>query len=110
MVSQKSHGAPEDEIRHVGDLGNIQSDADGKATIDITDRMVKLCGRYSVIGRAVVIHELADDLGKGGGDSKKTGNAGGRAGCGVIARAKEWYSVKTRYNVHANNGFTRYHV
>ena len=84
MVVQKSHGAPEGEIRHVGDLGNIQSDADGVAKIDMTDPMVKLCGEHSVIGRAVVIHELRDDLGKGGGDSNKTGNAGGRAGCGVI--------------------------
>ena len=46
--------------------------------------MVKLCGEYSVIGRAIVVHEMTDDLGKDGGDSKVTGNAGGRAGCGII--------------------------
>lgn len=69
----------------MGDLGNIQTDDNGVATIDIKDNMIKLCGEYSVIGRAIVVHSGTDDLGKGGNvESKKTGNAGSRYGCGLI--------------------------
>jgi len=81
----KDHGAPTDADRHIGDLGNIVADSDGKAVIDITDQLISLTGNESIIGRAIVVHEGTDDLGKGGDEgSKKTGNAGGRRVCGII--------------------------
>ncbi|KAJ8975456.1 hypothetical protein NQ317_000705 [Molorchus minor] len=80
-----THGAPEDETRHVGDLGNIVADSRGEAHVDITDSFIDLEGEHSIIGRAVVVHAGEDDLGKGGNaESLKTGNAGGRVACGVI--------------------------
>ncbi|KAI9018225.1 superoxide dismutase [Hyaloraphidium curvatum] len=81
----KTHGAPTDEERHVGDLGNVTAGADGTITGTITDKHITLFGHHSVIGRTIVVHEGQDDLGKGGHElSKTTGNAGGRLACGVI--------------------------
>jgi Cu-Zn family superoxide dismutase len=83
-----THGPPNDNQRHVGDLGNIVADSNGSAVFQITDSQIKLLGVHSVLGRAVVVHALRDDLGLGTGDkkaeSKKTGNAGARLACGVI--------------------------
>ncbi|XP_067946911.1 superoxide dismutase [Cu-Zn]-like [Watersipora subatra] len=85
----KTHGAPADSERHVGDLGNVTADASGKAAIGITDNQVTLVGPLSAIGRTVVIHADVDDLGKGGHElSSTTGNAGGRLACGVIGICK----------------------
>ena len=85
----KEHGAPEDENRHVGDLGNVEAGDDGIAKVNITDKLISLTGPLTIIGRSVVVHADPDDLGKGGHElSKTTGNAGGRLACGVIGVAK----------------------
>ncbi|KAJ1346265.1 hypothetical protein KIN20_001018 [Parelaphostrongylus tenuis] len=87
----KTHGGPNDSTRHVGDLGNVEAGSDGVASFEIKDHLVKIHGEHSVIGRSLVVHAGTDDLGKGVGDKKeeslKTGNAGARAACGVIAIA-----------------------
>ncbi|KAI6789586.1 Superoxide dismutase [Hortaea werneckii] len=86
---QKTHGAPSDSERHVGDLGNFKTDGQGNAQGSVTDKLVKLIGPESVLGRTVVVHAGTDDLGQGGNEeSKKTGNAGGRPACGVIGIAQ----------------------
>lgn len=80
-----THGAPCDEVRHAGDLGNITANADGVAEATIVDSQIPLSGPNAVVGRALVVHELEDDLGKGGHElSLSTGNAGGRLACGVV--------------------------
>lgn len=82
---KKTHGAPTDDNRHVGDMGNIKTDANGVAKGSFQDSLIKLLGPTSVVGRSVVIHAGTDDLGKGGNEeSLKTGNAGPRPACGVI--------------------------
>jgi Cu-Zn family superoxide dismutase len=75
------HGAPDAAERHVGDLGNIEADADGKATYKRVDTMISLSGPHSILGRAIIVHANPDDY------SQPTGNAGGRVGCGVIGIA-----------------------
>lgn len=82
---KKYHGDRLAEQRHVGDLGNVVAGADGVANIQFTDNLISLYGERCIIGRALVIHAGEDDLGLGGNEeSRKTGNAGGRLGCGVI--------------------------
>lgn len=77
------HGGPTSAERHVGDLGNIEADATGKAVVDFTDKRISLSGDHSVIGRALLVHADPDDL-----TSQPTGNAGARLACGVIGVAK----------------------
>ncbi len=78
------HSMPMSEKRHVGDLGNIEADKDGKAHLDYVDSMLMLNGDTSIIGRAVIVHEKEDDL-----KTQPTGNAGGRLACGVVGVAKK---------------------
>ena len=83
----KLHGGPKDSKnnRHVGDLGNIYSNEKKISKHTFRDKLIKLRGKYSIIGRAVV----EDDLGKGNyKDSKTTGHAGKRLACGVIGYSK----------------------
>jgi len=85
----KTHGAPEDSERHVGDLGNFKTDGQGNAKGSTTDKHIQLIGENSVLGRTIVVHAGTDDLGKSDHpESKKTGNAGARPACGVIGIAQ----------------------
>ncbi|KAH7727061.1 cytoplasmic Cu/Zn-superoxide dismutase [Aphelenchoides avenae] len=88
---EKKHGPPEEESRHVGDLGNIQAASDGLAVFNFNDRVIQLSGPNSVVGRCLVVHEKEDDLGKGEGDhrdeSLRTGNTGKHIAYGIIGIA-----------------------
>ena len=71
------HGGPQSEIRHVGDLGNLEADQNGVAFLDFYDRMIDLSGKYSIIGRSMIVHSNADDFGLGENlQSTLTGNSG----------------------------------
>jgi Cu-Zn family superoxide dismutase len=76
------HGSPDHEKRHVGDLGNIKADDDGKAVLDIRDKVIQLHGPHSILGRSIIVHAKPHDF------SQPVGNAGGRVACGVIGVAK----------------------
>jgi len=78
------HGAPTDEKRHTGDLGNIKADDKGMAHLEWLDPHMSFTGDKSIIGRAVIVHEKQDDL-----VTQPTGNAGARLACGVIGVAKK---------------------
>ncbi|XP_044584314.1 superoxide dismutase [Cu-Zn]-like isoform X2 [Cotesia glomerata] len=86
--TNKNHGGLTDAKRHVGDLGNVVADGNGKVIVNIVDTVISLSGSNSIIGRSLVIHSGKDDLGKGGNEtSLTTGNSGTRVGCGVIGIA-----------------------
>lgn len=87
----KTHGCPGMKERHVGDLGNIQTNSKGEAKYYFYDHVIKLRGTKSnIIGRGLIIHQDKDDCGQGeNAESLKTGNAGKRIACAVIGYAKE---------------------
>jgi Cu-Zn family superoxide dismutase len=78
------HGGPDNEKRHVGDFGNIKADESGKVVLDIKDKVIRLAGGSSIIGRALIVHGGVDDL-----TSQPAGNAGPRIACAVIGIAKQ---------------------
>ena len=90
----KTHGCPGMKDRHVGDLGNLKTNAKGEAKYTFYDNFIKLRGtKCNIIGRGLIIHEDEDDCGKGGNaESLKTGNAGKRIACAVIGYSKENFS------------------
>ena len=78
------HGPPDApaDKRHAGDFGNLTADESGNAKTTLTMEGVTLAeGESSVVGKAVVVHEKADDL-----KSQPSGDAGGRVACGVIEK------------------------
>lgn len=75
----KSHGAPDEDNRHAGDMGNIDVADDGKGRLEYVDKTISLEGDESVLGKSVIVHASEDDL-----KTQPTGNAGGRLACGVI--------------------------
>jgi Cu-Zn family superoxide dismutase len=86
-----SHGGPPSEKgeRHTGDLGNIVQDKSYTFFL----RGVKV---EELFGRSVIVHEDADDLGRGTEeDSKTTGHSGKRIGCAIIGRTSTCDKRKT---------------
>lgn len=81
--SSMPHSMPTSEKRHVGDMGNLEADKDGKAHLDYVDMAMTLTGEQTIVGRAVIVHEKEDDL-----KTQPTGAAGARLACGVIGVAK----------------------
>lgn len=73
------HGDPDNASSHAGDLGNIRVSDDGTVQHRIFSRVLTFTGETSVVGKAVVIHQQADDL-----ESQPSGDAGKRVACGVI--------------------------
>ena len=86
----KNHGGPTSKERHLGDLGNLEVDSYGRCQCKMVARGIKLHGsRTNIVGRGLVIHADADDLGLGGDEeSLVTGNAGKRIACAVIGHMK----------------------
>lgn len=82
--TEQRHGGPTDVQHHMGDLGNIEAQSDGKAHLEMTLQGVSLTGPNSIIGRSVVVHEKEDDM-----MSQPAGNAGSRLAVGVIGIAQK---------------------
>ena len=86
--------------RHVGDLKPLMSDAMGIAEYMWEDPLATINGSANdVVGRAMTVHALRDDFGRGKKDLKegslKGGNAGDRlACCNIVDTTKaHWDSL-----------------
>ena len=78
--TNQPHACPPDKNRHAGDLGNIEVDAEGNGRFELrTDLLTLDTGASSVIGRAVIIHDMADDC-----MAQPSGASGMRLGCAVV--------------------------
>jgi Cu-Zn family superoxide dismutase len=77
------HASPTAGRRHVGDLGNIEANSDGRAKLDLVDPSLTFSGPTSILGRGLVVHAKADDL-----KSQPAGNAGDRVAIGTIGAAR----------------------
>lgn len=76
------HGGPDDPAgeRHAGDFGNIEFDEDGVAEFTFVDDVISLGeGTNDIVGQALIVHYEEDDQ-----QTQPTGDAGPRAGCGII--------------------------
>lgn len=76
----ETHGGPDTEKRHGGDLGNLKADAEGNAVYDqvIPDLTID-DPKTGVVGKSVIVHATADDL-----KTDPAGNSGARIAGGII--------------------------
>lgn len=80
----KKHGNHGDSEHHAGDFGNLNADASGNATLQLTLVAGQLSldknAANSVVGRGLIVHADPDDH-----KTQPTGNSGKRVACGVVA-------------------------
>ncbi|KAI9913635.1 hypothetical protein PsorP6_006110 [Peronosclerospora sorghi] len=109
VASTPNHGAPDYEERRVGSLGNIEVGEDGSAKVHVEDKLVKLIGPHSIIGRSLVVHEGEDYLGKGGHEmSLQNGNAGAIKAFGCCGH--HWNCLRERSSNGEEHFATECHV
>merc|ERR1711981_1501042 len=68
--------------REVGQIGNVECDADGKCDVDDHDKLIRLHGLRNIVGRSLVVH-MNEDQGEDGG-------SGTRVACASIVWAADW--------------------
>lgn len=78
-----AHGQLDHPPSHLGDIGNVEVNDRGEATLTMSTALWSIGGdpKTDILGKAVVVHASPDDF-----KSQPAGNAGARIACGVIAR------------------------
>jgi superoxide dismutase, Cu-Zn family len=76
-----AHGGPTSDVRHLGDIPNITSDAAGHVTVSATIAGATLRDGAAddLVGKAIIVHAKRDDY-----VTQPSGDAGDRIACGVI--------------------------
>jgi superoxide dismutase, Cu-Zn family len=75
----QKHGRPEGKARHLGDMGNIVTNSEGKAKQIILLPKTESQDLNLLISRSIIIHKNKDNF-----KSQPSGNAGDRIACGLI--------------------------
>lgn len=75
----QKHGRPEGKTRHMGDMGNLETNAEGVAKKVILLPKMQPHDMKELIGKSILIHAKKDDL-----KSQPSGNSGERVACGLI--------------------------
>lgn len=77
----QAHGDPRGDTHHLGDMVNLDVNADGQAEVDVTIDGLRLSGPAdrSANHRAIVVHAQPDDY-----RTQPSGASGDRVACGVI--------------------------
>lgn len=75
------HGAIDDTHSHVGDLGNLVADKEGRASFDVIKKSATLAdgAATDLVGHSIIVHAGEDDL-----HSQPAGASGDRIACGKI--------------------------
>lgn len=66
---------------HSGDIGNIDLDASGNGSVEVSSDLWSIGGdaKTDVLNKTIIVHSGVDDY-----TSQPSGNSGSRIGCGVI--------------------------
>lgn len=78
-----NHGKWGEDPFHIGDIGNVELDSEGKGKIELETDLWSIGGdeKKNILNKAVVVHGGTDDY-----TSQPSGNAGTRIGCGTIMK------------------------
>lgn len=82
--TNENHGKWGSGQFHSGDIGNVNLDAQGNGTMQLTTDRWSIGGdaKTNILNRAIIVHSGVDDY-----TSQPSGNAGERIGCGVIQKS-----------------------
>ena len=86
--TEVDHGSWDASVRKAGSLQSLVSKSEyEETTLEYMDPVTTLFGDNSILGRSIVIHAGADDLGLGDDEgSKANGNSGDPVACCTIKR------------------------
>lgn len=81
--TNQQHGKWGVDSFHVGDIGNVSLDAEGKGTMNLETDLWTIGGdeKTNVLNRSIIVHNGMDDF-----TSQPAGNSGSRIGCGIITK------------------------
>jgi superoxide dismutase, Cu-Zn family len=82
--TKANHGKWGGASFHLGDIGNVDLNAEGKGTLELETDLWSITGAdttKNILNKAIIVHGGVDDF-----TTQPTGNAGSRIGCGVIQK------------------------